>query len=410
MERRENGFYTEGINIERLAAKYGTPLYVYSADKIRRQYELVKSALGPEKLRIMYACKALTNLSILRYIRKLGAGLDAVSTEELELGLMAGFRGEDIIFTPSMVGPEDYDFAVKKGVKINVGDLEALRYMGEKHAGYPVCIRLNPHIYAGGHDKISVGHEHSKFGISIHHMEEILRTKNSLSIDVEGLHIHAGSDIESDEQYLRAIEVLFAQAVNFPGLKYVDIGSGFKVPYQGGTRGSDLQMLGEFVRKKRKELEGKLSRELMVFTEPGKILVSECGLFLATVASVKKGPNRTFAGLNTGFNHLMRPMLYDAQHLILNISNPDGPLVEYDVVGYICETDDFAKGRKLPELKPEDLVAFMNAGAYGFNMASNYNSKMRPPEVLIFEGKDYLIRRRENLNDLLSTHVEPGIF
>jgi len=410
MEKGEDGNLTGGVSPDELIGKYGSPLYVYVAERIAAQYHMLKATLGPENLRIMYACKALSNINIIRFMKKLGAGLDVVSVEELELGLMAGFKPRDIIFTPSMVGPEDYDFAVKKGVRINVGDLEALEYIGENHRGQAVCVRLNPHVYAGGNEKISVGHEHSKFGISIFHLPEILRLTKKYSIPVEGLHIHVGSDIQDDEQYIRAIGVLFDHARHFTGIRYLDIGSGFKVPYWRGGRSSNLELLGKFIRKERSSLEEHFQRDIEILTEPGKILVSECGVFLTTVNTIKKGPVGTFAGLNTGFNHFLRPMFYDTEHEMLNLSNPDGKLKEYDLVGYICETDNFAKRRKMPELRPGDTVAFLNAGAYAFNMSSNYNNKPRPAEVLIYKGKDYLIRRREDLEDLLATTIDAGIF
>ncbi|TVR84270.1 MAG: diaminopimelate decarboxylase [Saprospirales bacterium] len=410
MELRAGKYFIDGLEVQHLAKKYGTPVYIYSAAAIIERYHHVKRCLGGDSIKLMYACKALTNPVILKLFQSLGAGLDAVSVEEMELGLGAGFLPDDIIFTPSMVGDEDYDRAVEAGVRINVGDLPALEYMNARYPNYPVCVRINPHVLAGGHQKISVGHKDSKFGISIHQMHEVLNMINARNCKVEGLHMHVGSDIQADEQFLYALEVLFKTAENFKDLTYVDIGSGYKISYKADDSSSDLEKIGSFLKEKRRGLESILGRKIELLTEPGKILVSESGFFLCSVNTVKRSPTRTFVGVNTGFNHLIRPMLYDAWHEIVNVSNPDGEKEKVDVVGYICETDTFASNREINLTSKGDLLVFKNAGAYGFNMGSNYNSKFRPPEVLIFEGKDYLIRRREEMKDLIKSVVDPMLF
>lgn len=398
------------INFLNLAEKYSTPLYVYSTEAMENNYRALRAAFGHEGVHIMYACKALSNVTVLQFLKKLGCGLDAVSLEEVKLGLMAGFKGREIVFTPSMVGGDEYDKAVEYGLRINLGDLQALEYMGKNYPDFPVCIRLNPHVYAGGHDKISVGHEQSKFGISILQMDEVMDVVKKYDIKVDGLHMHAGSDIQKDEQYMEAIGVIFEKAEHFPNLEYVDIGSGFKVPYQSSDSTSDLKKIAAFVREKLNNLSKKLGKKVDLLMEPGKFLVSNAGYFIVNATVVKNAPGKTFIGVNSGFNHLMRPMLYDAWHEVINLSNPDGEPKEYDIVGYICETDTFAADRKVPEIRIGDYLAFKNAGAYGFNMASNYNSKLRPAEVLIHEGEDYLIRRRETFEDLMSAQVFPDLF
>ena len=394
----------------RLTQKFDTPLFAYFSKKIKQNYMTLRAAFGKEGVHIMYACKALTNVVVLKFLKNLGCGLDAVSLEEVKLGLLAGFKGREIVFTPSMVGGADYDKAVEYGLRINVGDLSALEYMGKNHPDYPVCIRLNPHVYAGGHEKISVGHEQSKFGISIFQMDDILDLVKSYRLKIDGLHMHAGSDIQKDKQYEEAIGVIFEKAEFFPDLEYVDIGSGFKVPYKNGDSTSDLNKIASFVKEKLNALSAKLNRQVELLMEPGKFLVSNAGYFIVEATVVKKAPGKTFVGVNSGFNHLVRPMLYDAWHDVVNLSNPNGEPQEYDLVGYICETDTFATDRAVTEIRVGDFLAFKNAGAYGFNMASNYNSKLRPAEVLIHEGKDYLIRRRETFEDLMSTQVLPNLF
>lgn len=409
MELKGQVYRLDGLNILDLVEKYGDPLYLYSGDTMHQNYRKLQAAFHWDSVHIMYACKALTNVSVLKLFKKWGSGLDAVSVEEIRLGKMAGFSGSEIIFTPSMVREEDYDFAVEEGVRVNVGDLSALEYMSSAHPEYPLCIRINPHIYAGGHHKISVGHEHSKFGISIFQLEEMLELIKSRGIRVEGLHIHAGSDIQDDNHYLRAIDVLFEVAQSFRDLKYVDIGSGFKSTYNQWQKPSNLEKIAGHVKVKLEELSEAFDRKIELLLEPGKLLVSNAGFFLARVNTVKHSARKVFLGLNTGFNHFVRPMLYDAFHEIVNLSNPGGEKISYEVVGYICETDTFAKERIIDRAKAGDILAFCNAGAYGYHMASNYNSKLRPPEVLIVGGVDYLIRRGETFSDLTTTLVDPEI-
>lgn len=404
-----NRYTLDGVDLLMLAEKYGTPLYVYSANTIASRFKELDAAFGIRDKKIMYACKALSNVNILKLLRQLGAGLDAVSVEEIQLGQMAGFEGRDIIYTPSMVGGEEYDFGVNCGVRINVGDLGALEYMGKKHKGYPVCIRINPHVYAGGHEKISVGHEHSKFGISINQIGEIKDLIEKWDIKVEGLHMHAGSDIQSDEHYLKAIDVLFDTAELFPTISFVDIGSGFRIGYNREVGGSNLSKIAKHVNERFNKLEEKTGSKLEFLLEPGKFLVSECGYFICQVNAVKKTLIKTFLGLNSGFNHLIRPMLYEAYHEIINLSRPGNTKEIYEIVGYICETDTFAKNRLVEKAEVGDKLIFCNAGAYGYNMASNYNSKLRPPEVLIYKGEDYLIRRREKFDDLIGTLEYPEL-
>jgi len=410
MKSRQMNGGIEFSDLLNLAEKHGTPLYVYSSSIIEDNYKTLRAAFGSEGVHIMYACKALSNTVVLQFLKNLGCGLDAVSLEEVKLGLMAGFRGRDIVFTPSMVGGADYDKAVAYGLRINLGDLQALEYMGKNHPDYPVCIRLNPHVYAGGHEKISVGHEHSKFGISILQMDEVMDFVERYKIRVDGVHMHAGSDIQKDEQYMEAIGVVFDQAKYFPELEYVDIGSGFKIPYRSSDSSSNLETIAAFVKEKLQMISGQLDRKIELLMEPGKFLVSNAGYFMVESMVIKNAPGKTFVGVNSGFNHLMRPMLYDAWHDVINLSNPNGEQKQYDIVGYICETDTFAADRNVPEIRVGDYLAFKNAGAYGFNMASNYNSKLRPAEVLVHEGKDYLIRRRETFEDLISTQVLTDVF
>ena len=386
---------------------YGSPVYVYDANKISAQYErLTKAFEAVPSLRINYAMKALSNVSILKLMRKLGAGLDTVSIQEVKLGLHAGFAPEQIIFTPNGVSMEEIEEAASLGVQLNIDNLSILEQFGSKHPQVPVCIRINPHVMAGGNSKISVGHIDSKFGISIHQIPHILRIVENTKMHINGIHMHTGSDILDIDVFLYAAEILFDTAKHFRELKFIDFGSGFKVPYKEGDIQTDIEELGEKLSQRFLEFCKLYGRNLTLAFEPGKFLVSEAGFFLVKVNVVKQTTSTVFAEIDSGFNHLIRPMFYGATHFIENISNPEGKKRFYSVVGYICETDTFASNRQIAEISEGDILCFRNAGAYCYTMASNYNSRPRPAEVLWIDGQAKLIRKAETLEDLLHNQVE----
>ena len=386
---------------------YGCPVYVYDAYKIRSQYErLIKAFAAVPSLRINYAMKALSNGSILKLMRKLGAGLDTVSIQEVKLGLHAGFAPEQIIFTPNGVSMEEIEEAASLGVQLNIDNLSILEQFGSKHPQVPVCIRINPHVMAGGNSKISVGHIDSKFGISIHQIPHILRIVENTKMHINGIHMHTGSDILDIDVFLYAAEILFDTAKHFRELKFIDFGSGFKVPYKEGDIQTDIEELGEKLSQRFLEFCKLYGRNLTLAFEPGKFLVSEAGFFLVKVNVVKQTTSTVFAQIDSGFNHLIRSMFYGATHFIENISNPEGKKRFYSVVGYICETDTFASNRQIAEISEGDILCFRNAGAYCYTMASNYNSRPRPAEVLWIDGQAKLIRKAETLEDLLRNQVE----
>lgn len=403
-----NGRYTLSgeVDVLHLSEKYGCPLYVYDAAIIKRQYDKMIKAFDVPSLKINYACKALNNISILKYMKSLGAGLDTVSIQEVIIGLKAGFKPEDIIYTPNCVSLEEIIEAKNLGVRINIDNLSILEEFGHMFPDYPVCVRINPHILAGGNSKISVGHIDSKFGISFHQVPLILRIAKANKMKIEGVHMHTGSDILDAEVFLQGAEILFDIADHFPELKYLDFGSGFKVPYKDDGIQTDIQDLGKKISKRFKAYCKSKERDLTLMFEPGKYLVSEAGYFLVKTNVVKQTTSTVFVGVDSGLNHLIRPMFYDAYHKIVNISKTSGKERIYTVVGYICETDTFGVNRKMHEVHDGDVLAFYNAGAYCFTMASNYNSRYRPAEVLVIDGKDYLIRQRETLEDLLKNQVE----
>ena len=389
-----------------LAEQFGSPLYVYDAEKIKSQYNrLTKAFSKVEKLRINYAMKALSNVAILQLLKEMGSGLDTVSIQEVQLGLHAGYSPERIFYTPNGVSLEEIEEVHAMGVQINIDNLSILEQFGTKHPNVPVCIRINPHVMAGGNTNISVGHIDSKFGISIHQLPHLVRIVENTKMNIVGIHMHTGSDILDIEVFLYAAEILFDAARNFKNLEFLDFGSGFKVPYKKDDIETDIEELGKKLSKRFNAFCSEYGKELTLIFEPGKFLVSEAGSFLVKVNVIKQTTSTVFAGVDSGFNHLIRPMLYGSQHHIDNISNPKGKERFYSVVGYICETDTFANNRKISEIKEGDILSFRNAGAYCYSMASNYNSRYKPAEVLWMNGKGHLIRTHETFEDLLKNQI-----
>lgn len=389
-----------------LAEQFGSPLYVYDAEKIQSQYNRLSKAFSKvNKLRINYAVKALSNVAILQILKEMGAGLDTVSIQEVLLGLHAGYAPEKIFYTPNGVSLEEIEEVNAMGVQINIDNLSILEQFGTKHPNVPVCIRINPHVMAGGNANISVGHIDSKFGISVHQLPHLVRIVENTKMNIVGIHMHTGSDILDIEVFLYAAEILFDAAKNFKNLEFLDFGSGFKVPYKKDDIETDIEELGKKLSKRFNAFCTEYGKELTLIFEPGKFLVSEAGSFLAKVNVVKQTTSTVFAGVDSGFNHLIRPMFYGSQHHIENISHPKGKERFYSVVGYICETDTFASNRRITEIKEGDILCFRNAGAYCFSMASNYNSRYKPAEVLWLKGEGHLIRARETFEDLLKNQI-----
>ena len=407
MEQREGIYTIQGLAVTQLAQQFGTPLYVYDSNKIVDQINTLKQAYTGADLKIKYAAKALTNISILKFIRAQDVGIEVVSPQEAQLALRAGFNPSEILFTPSGVDFSEIEEGVSLGFVINLDNLSVLQKFGEKYgSNYPCGIRLNPNIMAGGNIKISTGHSNSKFGISILQLEKIKEVVDRYKIHVKGLHIHTGSDIKETEAFLKTAQVLFDTAKHFPDLTFIDFGSGYKVAYKEGDVVTNVLELGKKLTEAFTSFCQSYGRKMELWIEPGKFIVSEAGTFLTTTSIVKETPAITFVTVNSGLNHLIRPMMYDAYHHIVNVSNPTDPKKIYTVVGYICETDTFGSDRELNEVKEGDILAFKNAGAYGFSMASNYNSRFRPAEVLVINGEAKLIRERETLDDILRKQIE----
>lgn len=390
-----------------IAKEFGTPVYIYHAEKIEEQLNELNTAFKDCKAKFFYAAKALTNINILKLMNSLGAGIDCVSIYEVKLALKAGFTPERILFTPNCVDFEEIESGKNLNVHLNIDSISMLERFGNKYGNtYPVCIRLNPHIMAGGNFKISTGHVDSKFGISIHQVRHIERIIKSTKLKVNGLHMHTGSEIKDTNVFIAGLDIMFEMANHFPDIEFIDLGSGFKVPYFDDDVRTDIHDLGKRLAEAFSKFEKENNRSLEIWFEPGKFLVSEAGYFVVKANVVKQTTATVFAGVNSGFNHLIRPMFYEAYHRIENISNPHGAERIYTVVGNICETDTFAWDRKVNEVREGDYLVFYNAGAYGFEMSSNFNSRLRPAEVLVKDGKTHLIRKRDEFEDLMRNQVE----
>ena len=406
MQLTKKGYEVGGVDLLNIVKEYGSPLYVYDADQIVANYHQLKNAFKGVDVHLKYACKALTNISVLKVLRKEGAGLDTVSIEEAKMGIHAGYEPKEILFTPNSVSFEEIKEAVELGLVINIDELSTLERFGNEYGNsVPCCIRLNPHIMAGGNTHISVGHIDSKFGISIYQVPHIKRIVENLNIRVNGLHMHTGSDILDAEVFLRGASLLYEAAKSFDDLEFMDFGSGFKVKYKEGDITTDVNDIGAKIVQSFKTFCKEYGRDLQLWFEPGKYLVSNAVHLLVDVNVVKQTTSTVFAGVNSGQNHLLRPMMYDAYHHITNISNIKGNERIYSVVGYICESDTLGYDRRLNEVRVGDILAISNAGAYGFSMSSNYNSRLRPAEVMIYKGKAHLIRKRENLDYLIQNQV-----
>ena len=402
--------FHESILASELCDQYGCPLYVYDSSIIERQYKRLVSSFAYPKTRFNFACKALTNINIIKYLKSLGAGLDTVSIQEVMIGLKAGYQPKDILYTPNCVSIEELLEAAALGVKINIDNLSILELFGQEMPNYPVCIRINPHILAGGNSKIMTGHIDSKFGISIHQLPLVHRIVESTGLKVNGLHMHTGSDILDSGVFLRGAEILFNAAKTFEQLEYLDFGSGFKVPYQQGGIETDIEELGQLMSEKFNSFCTEYGKSLEMVFEPGKYLVSQAGFFFVNANVIKQTTSTVFVGVDSGLNHFLRPMFYNAHHHILNTSNPSGKIRFYTVVGYICETDTFGVNRRINEVREGDKLCFLNAGAYCSSMASNYNSRYKPAEVLIHNNKAHLIRERDTFDDIIAKQIEVNIF
>ena len=401
---------SHSISNEQLIAaanSFGTPLYVYDAANIEAQYSALTAAFTGQQVKFFYASKALTNINILKLMLKMGCAVDCSSINEAHLAIKAGYAPKNILYTSNGIHFSEIETAVSLGIHVNIDSLSNLEKFGKKYGStYPVGIRLRPNIMAGGNLKISTGHDKSKFGVPLEQLNELLAIIDTYQINIAGLHIHTGSEIKDVSVFMKVTDVFFDLVPKFPKLEFLDLGGGFKVPYKAGDPSTNINELATEIQKFQEKLQNTYGCSFELWFEPGKYMVSKAGYFITEVNVIKQTPSITFAGVNSGFNHLIRPMLYEAYHEIKNLSNPNGPLITYDVVGNICETDTFASDRQISTISEGDLLVFENAGAYGFEMASNFNSRYKPAEVMIINGEAKLIRQRDTFEDLTRNQIE----
>jgi diaminopimelate decarboxylase len=392
-----------------IARSHGLPLFVYDASTITRQIDKLRNAFLLPDLEIHYASKALNTIGVLQHIYREGCGIDTVSPGEIQIALRAGIPPEKITFTPSGVLTADYAFALSRHIHVHVDQFSTLEWLDAHFPGTSVTLRFNPGVQAGGHHKLQVGKAGSKFGFQHDQTQALRKWTEQHSLRVTGVHMHLGSDIGDSASFQQAFDFLLHTAALWSDtLQHVNLGGGFKVPYHPGDHEININAFGAAVVDQFESFQELLKKPITLILEPGKYLVSEAGHLLIEVSQVRESGKTDMIYVHSGFNHFIRPMNYDAYHEIVNLTNPTGELNRYDIVGYLCETDTFALERTLPEVRPGDILCLANAGAYGYSMASNYNSRPRPAEVLFENGQGKLIRRAETLEDLLRTDLGNG--
>ena len=393
--------------LKKAAVNFGTPIYVYDLSIIESQYRKLQNAFkNLDNYKIHFAAKSLSNISVLKFIKNLEIGLDAVSIEEVKIGIKCGFKKHEILFTPNGVNFSEIKEAKSLGVKINLDSLESIKDFSENYPNDPISIRINPGIYAGGNEKISVGHSNSKFGIPEEFISDLIKMDEENRINVTGLHIHTGSDITKNNEFEKGIKKIFSIATKFKNIESIDLGGGIKIPYFSGDTETNLNDYAKAVEEEHNKFKNNTGKKLKIIFEPGKFLVSDSGYFITSVNYIKKSQNNNFIQVNSGFNHFLRPTLYNSYHEVINLSNPNDKKEECTIVGYICEKDTLAEKRMISKISKGDLLCFKNAGAYGYNMSSNYNSRLRPAELCIHDNSIKKIREKENLEDLLKNQID----
>jgi diaminopimelate decarboxylase len=390
MHTGQNQLFLGKFSAKYLVKKFGTPLYVYEAETIRRQYlKLVKNISYP-KLNIHYACKANTNIVILRLLRGLGSRIETVSKGEILLALKAGFRPQEIIYTSTSVSKKEMTFVVKSKVKVNLDSLSQIELYGKINPNSKIGIRINQGIGAGHHSHVITGGVMSKFGIPLQHLFRAKKLAEKYKLKITGLHQHIGSHVLDGKILLKACDRLLETALAFPDLESLDFGGGLGVAYLPGEKDLNLKIFGNEITKRMEKFCKKYGKEPVMILEPGRFLVAESGTLLTAVTEIKNNPERTFVGVDTGFNHLIRPILYGAYHEIINANRVRGTGIKADIVGNICESGDvFGRDRNIISPKVDDVFAILNVGAYGYVMASQFNSRPLPKQILI-EGNRIL--------------------
>ncbi len=387
-----------------IAACCGTPTYVYFDDILSEKINTLKHHLTGLPLQLLYAMKANQSIPVMERMKSEGLGIDAVSPGELLLALKMGFPKEKILFSANNMTDEEMHLAKKHGVILNVGELSRLEKLGKAYPGSEVCVRLNPQIGAGHHKHVITAGAESKFGIPVEQIEAIKTIASTYSLKVRGLHQHIGSGILDADTLWKAISVMLSTSLLFDDLHFINLGGGLGIPYKADESGLPMhEFASKIVAPLQSFIKQHPAKHLQIWFEPGRFFTAECGVLLATVNTIKPTEHITFAGVDSGMNHLVRPAMYGAYHEVVNLSNPDGPLHRYDVVGNICESADFfAKGRMVQQLREGDLVAVLDTGAYGMSMANSYNMRSLPAEIFVDApcGEWRVIRQRKTAESI----------
>ncbi|MDG5766429.1 diaminopimelate decarboxylase [Balneolales bacterium ANBcel1] len=382
-----------------IAKKWGTPTYVYSEKAIRDQCRKLTGLFSDVPVSWLYAVKANDNPHIVRVIAEEGLGFDTVSFEEALLCLELGTDPGDIFYTENNMTEAEMNGAVEEGIVLNIGSVDRLKAFCEQWPGTSCSIRLKPDIGDGHHVKVDTGNIDSKFGIRMDLIDEVIALAESHKVTIRGLHAHIGSGIQKPENLIYELNVLLEASGKFKDLEFLNFGGGIPIPYRSGDPEFDVERFAEMASERFRTHLEESGKPLRFYFEPGRWIVGASGILLAEVTTVKDQGRKTFLGTNTGFNHLLRPALYDAYHEVINISaGDDEPRNIYDIAGNICESGDIlAAGRSLPETNTGDILAILDAGAYGMTMASSYNRRALPAEVMVTEqGFHKTIRSRKS--------------
>lgn len=406
---KDKQLYCENVPLQQIANEVGTPAFVYSKNAFLTNYDNIREQFKPLRdFQICYAAKANSNPTILKALAEKGAGADVVSGGELFLALKCGFPANKIVFAGVGKTDEDIEFALENDIMSfnaeSVQEIDVINELaGRQNKVAPISLRINADIDIEGHPFITTGTSDNKFGIDIQEIKAMTPHILSLpNVKLVGLHSHTGSQIYDHNPYLRSISILTALKADLAAagckLNFIDIGGGLGVDYESDLSVSKrikFELLTEIIPELRKI-------DCKVIFEPGRSIIADAGILLSKVLFNKQTRNKTFIVVDAGMTELIRPSLYSAFHQVVPVEKGGGVESEVDIVGPICESTDFlAKNRKMPKLQRHDLVAVLTAGAYGYSLASNYNSRQRPVEVLVDDDKFKVIRKRETKEQLL---------
>ncbi len=397
-----NDYFMQSKTLKSICEKVETPFYLYDVNYILKKYDLLKEIFPYEQLKIFYALKANYNPHILSIMKDYGFYLDTVSPSEVILAIKLGYDRDKIMFTANNMTDKDMQIVKEQGVLFNIDSLSRLETFAKMYPKESICLRINPNVVAGENAKVQTGGDLSKFGILLEDVVKAVAIAKEYNVKIIGLHAHTGSGISNTRKVYESMKNLLgvAESEMFPDLEFIDFGGGFKVSYEPGQKNIDYVKFGSKCVSIFKNYCEKSGKRLDLCFEPGKFIVADSGCMILKVNTVKNNKGRLIVGTNSGFPHLIRPVLYGAYHHIINISNPTGEVKKYDIYGNICESGDcFAIQREIQEIRIGDYIAIMNAGAYCRSMASEYNLRPLPTECYIYN--DELVLSKQKL-----THLE----